>query len=95
MKNDRLRTSKRNGKGVVRMNHPFVRNTIGLLGLAFVILSWVLTQPVLWSQPALSGMYGLYGFALTSLGWTVVIVIFVVGFIMTLYGLLSRVPRIG
>jgi len=77
------------------MNPRFVRITIGLLGLALVILSWVLTQPVLWSQPALSGMYGLYSFALTSLGWTVVIAIFGVGFIMTLYGLLSRVVRIS
>jgi predicted small integral membrane protein len=50
------------------MNPRFVRITIGLLGLALVTLSWVLMQPVLWSRPALSSMYGLYTFGLTSLG---------------------------
>ena len=69
----------------LRMNHRFVRTPLGLLGLALITLSWVLSTHLLWSAPALSSMYGQYAFGLTSLGWEVVIATFGLGVVVFLY----------
>lgn len=70
------------------MKHRFIRIAIGLIGLALVAMSWVLSTPLLWGLPVLAPMYGLFRFTLTSLGLEVVISIFVLGLVVLLYALL-------
>ena len=67
---------------------------VGIVGLALVILSWVLTTSLLWSEPALASMYGQFFFGLTTQGWTVVDVAATLGFAMLLYSLLSLPSRL-